>query len=369
VELAVFGNAIRSETMSNPNRTTNSSEDEPVRSGGSGGGADRRTFLKTAASAGAGVVATSSATRGAESDVAIAATPIPRNEPPVDPGKMPMTRIGDRAISRLIVGANPMWGFSHRGELLSKLMMEYYTTPQVVKVLQHCEACGVNTWQTSLNSRHKDQSGPNQRVFEAWRMLKESGSRMNVIVLVTPRDLDNATVWDELLKMKPVALVHHGNVTDRAWVEGNMTQVRERLKRFRDTGALVGCSLHTPEALAWIEDEGWDLDLYMASFYRASRKLRDHWNAVLEHEPLHEMYLEGIPDLMCPVIRQVKKPVLAYKILAAGRLADRTAEIERAFEYAFQNIKPNDGVIVGMFPKFRDQVTESARLTTQYGSR
>ena len=99
----------------------------------------------------------------------------------------------------------------------------------------------------------------------------------------------------------------------------------------------------------------------------ASRKLRDHWNAVLQHKPLHEMYLEGIPDLMCPVIRQVEKPVLAYKILAAGRLADRPAEIEKAFEYAFQNIKPNDGVIVGMFPKFRDQVTESARLTIQYG--
>ena len=103
---------------------------------------------------------------------------------------------------------------------------------------------------------------------------------------------------------------------------------------------MVGCSLHTPEALAWIEDEGWDLDFYMASFYRASRELRDHWNVVLEHKPLHEMYLEGIPDLMCPVIQQVEKPVLAYKILAAGRLADRPAEIEKAFEYAFQNIKP-----------------------------
>ena len=279
-----------------------------------------------------------------------------------------MTHIGDVAISRLVVGANPMWGFSHRGDLLSKLMMEYYTTPQVVKVLQHCEACGINTWQTSLNSRHKDQGSPNQRVTEAWRMLKEAGSHMNVVVLVTPRDSENPATWRQLLEMKPAAIVHHGHWTDRAWVEGNMDQVREHLKRYRDTGALVGCSLHTPEALEWIEGEGWDLDFYMASFYRASRRLRDQWNAVLEHKPLHEMYLEGIPDLMCPIIQQVEKPVLAYKILAAGRLADRPTEIDQAFQYAFQNIKPNDGVIVGMFPKFRDQVSESARLTIQYGS-
>ena len=302
--------------------------------------ADRRTFFKTAVTAGAGVVVTSSEIRGAEPNVSDAATPIPQSEPPVDAARMPMIRIGNRNLSRLIVGANPMWGWSHRGELLGKLMMEYYTTPQVVKVLQHCEACGINTWQTSLNSRHRDQNSPNQRVGEAWRMLKESGSQMNVIVLVTPRDSDDATAWNQLLKMKPIAIVHHGHWTDRAWVEGNMDQVRERLKKYRDTGALVGCSLHTPEALAWIDDEGWDLDFYMASFYRASQKLRDHWNVVLEHKPLHEMYLEGIPDLMCPVIRQVEKPVLAYKILAAGRLADRPAEIEKAFEYAFQNIKP-----------------------------
>jgi hypothetical protein len=262
-----------------------------------------------------------------------------------------------------------MWGFSHRGELLSQLMMEYYTPPQIVKVLQHCESCGINTWQTSLNSRQKDQTTPYERVSETWGMLKETGSQMNVIVLATPRDSDNPDAWDHLQRMKPAALVHHGNVTDRAWVEGKMDQVHERLKKYRDTGALVGCSLHTPEALAWIEDQGWDVDFYMASFYRASRKLRDQWNSALNHKPLHEMYLEGIPDLMCPVIRQVEKPVLAYKILAAGRLADRSKEIEQAFEYAFQNIKPSDGVIVGMFPKLRDQVTESARLTIQYGSR
>ena len=241
--------------------------EEGRKSSGRRSQADRRTFFKTAASAGAGVVVTSSGIPGAELNTSDAVTPIPQTEPPVDATRMPSIQIGNLKFSRLIVGANPMWGWSHRGELLGKLMMEYYTTPQVVKVLQHCEACGINTWQTSLNSRHKDQNSPNQRVGEAWSMLKESGSQMKVIVLVTPRDSDDATAWSQLLDMKPMALVHHGHWTDRAWVEGNMDQVRERLKKYRDTGALVGCSLHTPEALAWIEDEGWDLDFYMASFY------------------------------------------------------------------------------------------------------
>ncbi len=329
--------------------------------------ADRRTFLKMGALTGAGLLAHGSEGSAASHASAGPITPIPQDEEPIDANKMPMIRIGDLKVSRLVVGANPMSGYSHRGELLSKLMMDYYTTPQVVEVLKHCETRGINTWQTSFSSRHQGMDTHYQKVVEAWEMLKESGSRMQVIALVTPRDWDNPKAWDTLLKLKPDALIHHGHVTDKAWVEGKMDQVHDRLKQFRDTGALVGCSLHTPEALAWIEDQGWDLDFYLASFYRASQKLRDKWNDLLEHKPLHEMYLEGIPDLMCPVIRQVKKPVLAYKILAAGRLADRSPEIEKAFKYAFQNIKAEDGVIVGMFPKFRDQVTESARLTIQYG--
>jgi len=353
--------------MSDPGKASNNGPEEVQHPQESGNRADRRTFLQMGTMVGAGLVAGSSQSKGAGAAQPDGTTPIPQDEGSVNAADMPMTRIGDLSISRLVVGANPMAGYSHRGELLGRLMMDYYTTPQVVKVLRYCETRGINTWQTSFSSRHPNLEDHYERVLQSWEKLKESGSKMNVIVLVTPRDWDNPKAWDLLLEMKPEALIHHGHVTDRAWVEGKMDQVRDRLKKFRDTGALVGCSLHTPEALEWIEDQGWDLDFYLASFYRASRKLRDLWTDVLEHKPLHEMYLEGIPDLMCPIIRKVKKPVLAYKILAAGRLADKKQEIDKAFKYAFQNIKPKDGVIVGMFPKFRDQVTESARLTIQYG--
>ncbi|MEX0324272.1 MAG: twin-arginine translocation signal domain-containing protein [Puniceicoccaceae bacterium] len=328
---------------------------------------DRRKFLKMGALAGAGMVAASSESAAAGHAAKDGTTPIPQDEAPIDASKMPMTRIGHLKVSRLVVGANQMAGYSHRGDLLAKLMMDYYSTPQVVKVLRYCETRGINTWQTSFSSRHQGISTHYEKVVAAWEKLRESGSKMNIVALVTSRDWDNPKAWDTLLKLKPDALIHHGHITDRLWVEGKMDQVHDRLKQFRDTGALVGCSMHDPDCLAWMDDQGWDLDFYLASFYRASKKLRDQWTNLLEHKPLHEMYLEDIPDLMCPAILKTDKPVLAYKILAAGRLTDRKPDIEKAFKYAFQNIKPKDGVIVGMFPKFRDEVTESARLTIQYG--
>jgi hypothetical protein len=63
---------------------------------------------------------------------------------------------------------------------------------------------------------------------------------------------------------------------------------------------------------------------------------------------------------MYQVMRQTKRPCLAFKILAAGRVASSFKAVEQAFRTAFESIKPQDCVIVGMFPRFRDEVTENA---------
>jgi hypothetical protein len=48
-----------------------------------------------------------------------------------------------------------------------------------------------------------------------------------------------------------------------------------------------------------------------------------------------------------------------FKILAAGRLARSPQEVDKAFKDAFDNIKPQDCILVGMFPRFQDQVKEN----------
>jgi hypothetical protein len=62
-------------------------------------------------------------------------------------------------------------------------------------------------------------------------------------------------------------------------------------------------------------------------------------------------------------MQQTKKPCFAFKILAAGRMRS----IEPAFKLAFESLKPNDGVFVGMFPLIKDEVKENAYFTSQYG--
>jgi len=80
------------------------------------------------------------------------------------------------------------------------------------------------------------------------------------------------------------------------------------------------------------------------------------------------VYLPGDPARMCEVIRGVKRPCLAFKILAAGRRCERPQDVEAAFELAFKNIKKSDAVIVGMFPRYRDEAAEDAALARRFSS-
>ena len=55
-----------------------------------------------------------------------------------------------------------------------------------------------------------------------------------------------------------------------------------------------------------------------------------------------EAYLPPDPPRMFKSIQQTKRPCLAFKILAAGRLSERREWVEQAFRDTFAGIKPSD---------------------------
>ena len=64
--------------------------------------------------------------------------------------------------------------------------------------------------------------------------------------------------------------------------------------------------------------------------------------------------------MMTAIMRQVRKPCLGFKLMAANRKCGSPESVRAAFEYAFANIKSTDAAVVGMFPKYRNQVAENA---------
>jgi hypothetical protein len=81
----------------------------------------------------------------------------------------------------------------------------------------------------------------------------------------------------------------------------------------------------------------------------------------------HYTWYEDDPARMTAVVRQVDKPCFGFKILAAGRACLNERRVREAFKIAFTSIKPIDGVIVGMFPRYVDEIEFNVAAAHRYG--
>ena len=123
-------------------------------------------------------------------------------------------------------------------------------------------------------------------------------------------------------------------------------------------GTMVGVGTHKPEVIALVEELGWDVDFYAGCVYNRTRTVEE-WRQVLHGELVEmqgECYLQSDPPRMYKVMRATSKPCFAFKIMAAGRVANA----EQAFRTAYESIKPTDGVFIGLFPRAKDEVRDNA---------
>jgi hypothetical protein len=270
----------------------------------------------------------------------------------VSGSQMPTIRFGKYTLSRLICGTNPFNGGSHLSTFVNRAMKEYYTEQQILKTLRRCREVGMNCWQAG---------GGNHKLYER---LVEEGCEMHYISLGA-----DAKEIDTLVKAGTIGIAHHGERTDRAFKDGRIDTIHDYLKRVRDAGLMVGVSTHMPAVIETVEEKGWDVDFYMACVYERHRSAADLEKLLGQAPiPVGEVYLPQDPPRMFKVIQQTKRPCLAFKILAAGRLSDRKAWVEQAFRDTFAGIKPTDGVIVGIYDKYSDQPAEDAEYTRRFSS-
>jgi len=265
---------------------------------------------------------------------------------------LPTVQFGPATITRVVIGSNPLFGYSHFNGVLDRAMREWMTADRRVETLHRAEAAGINTWQLHYSPD----------TISDLKRLRAEGSKLNVFLLGEGELQKNFGMIPEVAKHGFVGIAHHGNRTDDRFRAKEMHVVRDFTKRVRDTGAMVGVSMHNPLVMDYIESAGWDVDYYMTCFYQVSRT-REEARALMGGEaPLGETFLEKDPARMTAMVRKTKRPCLGFKILGAGRAGWERGQIEAAFKFAYANIKPGDAVIVGMWPKFKDEITENAQV-------
>jgi hypothetical protein len=139
-----------------------------------------------------------------------------------------------------------------------------------------------------------------------------------------------------------------------------MDQAQEYTKKVRQAGVRVGIGTHKPEVVEYAEEHGWDVDFYMLCVYNRTRT-PEEFRKLLGVLPLpaSDVYLETDPLRAYQVARQTPKTCFLFKILAAGRVVASPESIDKAFKQAFDSIKPQDCIVVGMYPRFKDEVKDN----------
>ncbi|HOX06994.1 MAG TPA: hypothetical protein PK280_11380 [Planctomycetota bacterium] len=261
---------------------------------------------------------------------------------------LPTVRLGPGCeVSRLMIGSNPMSGFSHFSPERDRAMGRYYTAARTLALLRRCEELGLG----SVLLRG------DRLMCRLYRDHCLEGGKLTLVAQTASELADQAAHVKQLAALA-AGIYLHGTWVDNLFHSGREAEVHDLLKRVRDTGKAVGLGTHRPEVVAHAEEHGWDLDFYMACFYNLA-KVPKQVVAVAGGPAPKEEFDPADPPRMTAMIRSVHKPCLAFKVLGAGRSCGSPAAVRAAFEYAYASIKPGDAVVVGVFQQDGDQLAEN----------
>jgi len=237
-------------------------------------------------------------------------------------------------VSRLIIGGNPVSGFSHQSPERDQQMLDYYTVERIKETLRRAEAASINT--TILRSD-----------AHIHRMLREYRNEGGTIQWIAQVGADSGggsieRAIDMAVAAGAVAAYIHGGHVDDAFTAGASTELSAWLDRIRSHGIPAGVAGHAPQAHRWVADQG-IADFHAVCFY----------NCGSLHQGKGDKFDPADPPRAVEAIQAIHAPCIGYKILGAGRV-----QAAEAFEFALTHIKDTDAVNVGMYRGDKDDMVE-----------
>jgi len=254
-------------------------------------------------------------------------------------GKLPVGKIGDLEISRMLLGGNLLTHYTHSRDLkyVYDLCAHYNTNEKIMETMAIAEENGINTLviHTVPNALETMQ-----------KYRRERGGKMQWIICGTepiePGMKKYTKQIRDLVDNGTEAIYVWGVHSDRLVAEGKMDLMAEAVQVAKDLGVPSGVGGHCLDVIKACEEHNVNADFYIKTFH--------HHNYPSGPKPdeLEKPYNEN-PGYWCrepqetiDVMKAVEKPWIAFKIMAAGAIPPKDA-----FPYAFKN--GADHILVGMF--------------------
>ena len=245
---------------------------------------------------------------------------------------LPAGRIGKVKISRIICGGNLINGFAHARDLIyvSSLLRHYFTDEKIMETWQTCEENGINTMVSTVNSPHANGNDPTVRVINKYR--NERGGEIQWIAQCFPHANDLTSRIKIAVDNGAVGAFIQGQMGD-LWVKAKRIDLLAEAVAFaKQNGLIAGVACHDIAVPIALEKAGVDVDFYMKTLHHSK-----YFSATPKAEmpesglPHNDNMWSVAPEKTVEVMSKIKKPWIAYKVLAAGAIHPRDG-----FKYAFE---------------------------------
>lgn len=267
-------------------------------------------------------------------------------------------------VSKLIIGDNPMSGHSYiEDKTTGADMKKYYTAENIKATLKHIEELGFNAmlpladpYMVRLVDEYQQAGGNLKYIWQPYMPM------------------DQQVSMRQLKAVKgTIGTYHQGTTTDFLFENGKIDQIKENIKMWRELGTPVGLASHYPEVIERCEEEDWGADFYLTSLHNARRGRIGEPSGFLSGKTKSNIrFYPADRPLMLDVVKQLKKPVIAYKIFAGGQMfIGKTEEekreiIKEVYEEVFSALKPNDIAAIGVFQRDMDELKEDLDLYEEW---
>ena len=316
----------------------------------------RRKFVRDSLST-AGALSMSAAVAGAPAPSARGAE-TPAAGQVAAPQSLPMGKLGDLEVSRILLGGNLLTHYAHSRDLryVYALTKHYNTDEKILETLATAEQHGINTLvihnvpaAMETLKKHRERGGKMQWITctahalangdlqEFSRQIEELVAHGTDALYISGVEADRLCGFH-----KPI----YGPDTDERSAEPKHDLLAQAVAICKSHGLPTGVGAHRMGVIVDCEQAHIEADFYVKTFH-------DHNYASVNLN--HDSQWCSKPSELAAFMQNVEKPWFAFKVMAAGAIPP-----QHAFRYAFDN--GADFCLAGMFDF---EIEEDVRIANQ----
>ena len=256
-----------------------------------------------------------------------------------------MGKIAGVEFSRLIMGGNLISGYSHSRDLryVGTLMKRYNTEQKILETLELAETHGINC----MNSYVMDG---NAELQKHWKR----GGKMKWFAQIRIDPTGSFSQVSKAVDLGATAIHITGDAADALIEKGQVEKIGKMVEFIKSQKCIAGVAAHGMNALVECEKAKFNVDFYQKTLHTLDYRSAPRADETGDLGAYDNSWCRD-PDEVIEFFWTVKKPWIAFKVMAAGAIPPR-----KAFQHAFTG--GADFVLAGMFDF---QIAEDVRIANE----